>query len=168
MATKPARFVLLTMVVLSCIGCDRVTKQVASARLRNLAPMSFLGDTLRIQYAENPGAFLGWGGTLPDPVRFALLIVVNAALLAGVTGVLLARWNMDRAAFTALALILGGGLGNLIDRVFQNGLVIDFINLGLGPVRTGIFNVADMAITLGSLLVMALSFRNKSDAISQG
>jgi len=45
--------------------------------------------------------------------------------------------------------LLAGGIGNLIDRLFHNGLVIDFLNVGIGPIRTGIFNVADMAIMAG-------------------
>jgi signal peptidase II len=52
----------------------------------------------------------------------------------------------------AIALICGGGIGNLIDRVRFDGLVTDFLNVGAGPLRTGIFNVADMALMLGLLL----------------
>ena len=58
--------------------------------------------------------------------------------------------------------MLAGGIGNLIDRVFHGGLVIDFLNMGIGPVRTGIFNVADMAIMAGFALLI-LQPRPKSD-----
>lgn len=158
-ATRSSRLLLLLVVIVTCIALDRLTKEIAVSRLRPIAPMSFLGDTVRIQYAENPGAFLGWGGSLSDSTRFLLLIVVNAVMLIVVAGVLLFRWNMHRVPFTALALVLGGGVGNLIDRLFQDGMVIDFVNLGIGPVRTGIFNVADVAITGGSILIAVWSFR---------
>jgi signal peptidase II len=53
-----------------------------------------------------------------------------------------------------LALVAGGGLGNLVDRFRLRGYVIDFMNLGLGPVRTGVFNVADVAIVAGVILLV--------------
>ena len=67
---------------------------------------------------------------------------------------------MKRTA-AILVLILAGGIGNLIDRVSHQGLVTDFINLGIGPIRTGVFNVADIAVTTGGLVAIALSFRGR-------
>jgi signal peptidase II len=58
----------------------------------------------------------------------------------------------------ACALLLGGAIGNLIDRVRFDGLVIDFMNLGIGPLRTGIFNVADVAISVGAVLLILPHF----------
>ena len=52
--------------------------------------------------------------------------------------------------------ILAGGIGNLIDRILNNGLVTDFINVGIGPLRTGIFNVADIAFTCGAIAAVFL------------
>jgi signal peptidase II len=68
---------------------------------------------------------------------------------------------MHQAQFVALGLLLAGGVGNLIDRINQNGHVTDFLNVGIGPVRTGIFNVADMAIMAGAGLLFWLSFRQE-------
>ena len=67
---------------------------------------------------------------------------------------LVAKWNMPLANFVALVLVLAGGIGNVIDRVLHNGLVTDFLNLGIGPVRTGIFNVADMVLVIGGLALL--------------
>ena len=53
------------------------------------------------------------------------------------------------------ALIIGGGLGNLIDRILNQGAVIDFMNIGIGPIRTGVFNVADLAILAGIFIFAA-------------
>ena len=63
----------------------------------------------------------------------------------------------------ALALILAGGIGNLIDRISNNGLVTDFINVGIGPLRTGVFNVADMAVLFGVLALGYLSIYTHED-----
>lgn len=127
--------------------------------------MSFLGDTLRIQYAENPGAFLGAGSRLPPSTRFAILVVVNAVFLALIAGLMFVRRPAGRGYQLAVVLLLAGGIGNLIDRLFHNGLVIDFLNVGIGPVRTGIFNVADMAIMAGfGILIL---YRGQADGTGQ-
>ncbi len=155
-AHRLTRLGVLIAVLISGVGCDQVTKHIATQTLAPLPPerhrQSFLGDTLRLEYALNPGAFLGMGGDLKPDLRFWSLTVLNGALLIVLGYVLISRWDMARGHFAAWALILAGGVGNLIDRVWQKGLVIDFLNLGIGPLRTGIFNVADMAITAGFAL----------------
>lgn len=151
----PARLALLFVFVASTIGCDQTTKMIATRTLPNRPPISFLGDTVRLQYALNPGGFLSLGSGLPDPWRFWYFSVASACMMLVFAGLILARWRtMNPAAFFALALVFSGGVGNLLDRWFQNGLVTDFLNLGIGPLRTGIFNVADMALCLGALLLV--------------
>jgi signal peptidase II len=59
----------------------------------------------------------------------------------------------------AFSLIAGGGVGNLIDRILYAGGVTDFLNLGIGPVRTGVFNVADIAIMLGAGMLLVRGLR---------
>ena len=73
---------------------------------------------------------------------------------------------MPLVQFIALSLFLAGGIGKLIDRLFLSCIVIDFLNIGFGPLRTGIFNVADMAITGGALLMLFSWFFTK-DQIEQ-
>jgi signal peptidase II len=141
--------ILPTAVLFTCIGCDQWTKSLATEHLRQGPAMSFFGDTLRIQYAENPGAFLGAGSQLSPSTRFAILVVVNALFLGLIAGLVIFKRPAGRWQHLAIVLLLAGGIGNLIDRVFHNGLVIDFLNVGIGPLRTGIFNVADMAIMTG-------------------
>jgi signal peptidase II len=142
--------VLLPVLVLcSCVGCDQWTKSLATEHLRQAPAMSFLGDTLRIQYAENPGAFLGAGSQLPPSTRFAILVVVNGLFLGLIASLVFFKRLPGRWQHLAIVLLLAGGIGNLIDRLVHNGLVIDFLNVGIGPLRTGIFNVADMAIMAG-------------------
>jgi signal peptidase II len=136
-------------VLFSCIGCDQWTKSLATEHLRQAPAMSFLGGTVRIQYAENPGAFLGAGSQLAPNARFAILVVVNAVFLVLIASLVFFKRPAGRVQHLAVVLLLAGGIGNLIDRVFHGGLVIDFLNVGIGPVRTGIFNVADMAIMAG-------------------
>jgi len=140
-----------------------LTKRLATEHLRQIPPTPYLGDTLRIQYAENPGAFLGAGGGLPAQQRFWLLVVVNAVVLVAIPAFLAAKTEFGPPQMVALALLLAGGIGNLLDRIFHGGLVIDFLNMGIGPLRTGIFNVADMAIMAGFALLL-LGHSSKSEA----
>lgn len=149
--------VLLGILVL-CVGCDQVTKEVARRHLPDAGRQSFFGDTVRFEYAENPGAFLSLGSDWPEVFRVWLLPVVTAGMLAALCTFLLLKQRLPRSEFLGLSLILGGGLGNLIDRLLRDGHVTDFLNLGVGSVRTGIFNVADAAITAGALLVLAAAF----------
>jgi signal peptidase II len=152
------RFAAMVGVLAMCVGCDQLTKQFARERLEGTPPRSFLADTVRLIYAENPGAFLGLGGQLPARARWVLLVVINAGVAAVLLAVLLWHSNMSLLRAAACTLLLAGAVGNLIDRLRFDGLVIDFMNLGVGPLRTGIFNVADVAITLGAVLLVLPHF----------
>jgi signal peptidase II len=161
------RTVLVSLVLLSSVGCDRVTKEVAEDSLRGLGRISMLRDTARLEYVENRGAFLGVGAKLPEPARTILLtggVAVMVAVLLGVA--LLARGN-TRLQTAAWALIASGGLGNLWDRIGRDGAVVDFLNLGIGTLRTGVFNVADLAIVVG-VGVLALTRRTAEHARDSG
>jgi signal peptidase II len=137
------------------VGCDRVTKHLASAWLASEPPRSYLGDTLRISYAENTGGFLSLGASLPAPVRTIIFTSATGVLLVLLIA---AAWRngWDRWRTVALSLFIAGGASNWIDR-FVTGKVVDFLNVGIGSVvRTGVLNVADMAIMGGlALLLMA-------------
>jgi signal peptidase II len=87
-------------------------------------------------------------------LRFALFTGAVAVLLLGLVGTSLFATRLRPWRFTALALVAGGGISNLIDRLLNDGRVTDFLNVGIGALRTGIFNVADMAILLGALLLI--------------
>ena len=161
-----ARLLLAVVVLLSCVGCDQATKRIATQTLRDAPPRSYLANTLRLEYVRNPGGFLSVGNRLSQHLRFWLFTVANAAILFAVACFLAARWNRSLAVFVSALYVLAGGIGNLIDRVLQNGLVTDFINIGIGPLRTGIFNIADMALLFGGLAWVFL-YRRDSAAEDQ-
>ncbi len=163
---RPARLVLVIAVVLGFVALDQATKVIA---IRTLAPENrviafpdswYPNDLFRFQYAENKGAFLSLGSRLSDSARFWVLTGLNSVILVLVALYLLGKQRLHAGVTLALALILAGGVGNLIDRVFRDGVVIDFMNLGIaaGPwsVRTGIFNIADLAIVGGLVLLVGL------------
>ena len=150
---RTLRWCAALALLVACVGCDQVTKQMAQSQLRDRAPQSYCGNLLRLEYAENPGGFLGLGGQLSSSTRWVVFVLANTLVAIAIAGSLVWRASMSRLEMLALVLILSGALGNLVDRVRFEGLVIDFLNLGIGPLRTGIFNVADMAVMLGTLLL---------------
>lgn len=150
------RTLCIGLVVLT-IGLDQATKRIAAALLKGEPGHSWLGDTLRIQYAENPGAFLSLGANLPPWARTAVFSF-GSALLLGFCLYTALRNQWPRVAQIGLCLIFGGGVSNLIDRLAR-GWVIDFLNVGIGSLRTGIFNVADMALMLGVAIVLLTGHR---------
>jgi signal peptidase II len=152
--TKGVRLVLLLTIMCGCVGCDQVTKVVARARLPFDRPISLLHDTLRLHYTQNSGAFLSLGDALPEQQRWLVFTVGGVILVAAALLWALRARTLSVLQTVGAALLCGGGLGNMIDRLSQSGHVTDFLNVGIGSLRTGIFNVADMALMLGAALVI--------------
>ena len=147
----------LMLLVVGTIGCDRMTKHFAAETLAGEPRQSFLADTVRLEYVENSGAFLSLGADLPPAVRTMLFTVGNAVILVG-TVILAVRRRWTVTELLGLGLVFAGGASNLADRIAR-GSVIDFMNVGLGSLRTGIFNVADVAIMAGVVLLVLAHLR---------
>jgi signal peptidase II len=150
--SRPALLTAAFLLVL-CTACDRLTKHAALA-LRERPPVVLAGGVMTLTYAENSGAVLSLGAGLPENVRFMIFTTGVGALLACVAGVLLFSGAVSRHLTVPLSLILAGGANNLFDRLSNDGRVVDFMTLGAGTVRTGIFNLADVAIMLGAFLML--------------
>ena len=148
------RFVVVILTLSCCVGCDQVSKSAARSMLHSGVTESLFADSLRFQLTENPGSFLSLGASLPEQLRFTLFTAAVAVILVGVVCAALFARRLSTTLFVALALIAGGGTSNLIDRLIHDGRVTDFLNVGIGALRTGIFNLADMAILAGALLLV--------------
>lgn len=158
--------VLLVFAMAATVSCDRATKHIAAKTLAGAPSQSFLADTVRLEYAENTGGFLSLGADLPPAVRTGLFTVgTGLALFAVVAGAILFRLSGWR--LLGLSLFVAGGSSNWLDRMVY-GSVIDFVNVGFGPLRTGIFNVADVAIMLGVTIVLIAESRRHEGALAYG
>jgi signal peptidase II len=147
MMTRIGIRLALLLAIVGTIGCDRVTKHVAATTLAGTPPRSFLADTIRLDYEENAGGFLSLGADWPPAARTAMFTAATGVMLLGlVTVAVRRRWT--GWPLLGLAFFAAGGASNWIDRAMR-GSVVDFLNVGIGPLRTGIFNVADVAILLG-------------------
>jgi signal peptidase II len=149
--------VALIVAALATIGCDRVTKHVAATMLAGTPGQSYFANTVWVGYVENPGGFLSLGAGLPPIARTAFFTVATGIALVAVA-LLAVRRRSNALARLGLTLFLAGGASNWIDRIVR-GSVVDFLNVGIGPVRTGIFNVADVAIMLGACIFVFAEFR---------
>jgi signal peptidase II len=154
MITKMSMRIVLLVAIGATIGCDRVTKHLAAATLSGAPVRSFFADTVRLQYAENPGGFLSLGASLPSKARASLFTIGTGLALLILCGVAI-RSTWSGWPILGLSLFAAGGASNWIDRITR-GSVIDFLSIGFGSLRTGIFNVADVAIMIGAgILVFA-------------
>lgn len=152
---------ILALAMLGTIGCDRMTKHVASTVLSGTPSRSYLADTVWIGYVENPGGFLSLGAGLPPLARTIIFTGVTGLMLVGLA-VVAVRRRLTGWPALGLALFVAGGASNWIDRVIH-GSVVDFLNIGIGSLRTGVFNVADVAIMLGALIFAWGEFRDSSN-----
>lgn len=170
--TRGARWLFMFIVLLLLTGLDQGTKYWAMHALNGgellpqpggvimaKFPASWEHSLFHMVYAVNTGAFLSLGQGLPDGIRFWVLTGLNVVILSVVTGVLVIKQHLAFKLVLPLTLILAGGLGNLIDRLVHDGIVVDFMNMGIGRVlRTGVFNVADIAIMAGLFTLLFVEF----------
>jgi len=147
---------LVAALLVGCVGCDQVSKAVARSQIALGESRSFLGDTFRITHVENAGAFLGIGANLPESVR---TVVFQGAISLLVLGLLWAAFRAGTRPWhvVGFTLLAASGIGNLIDRLLNDGRVTDFLNLGVGSLRTGIFNIADVVGVAGFLVLLLAS-----------
>jgi len=148
------RLPLLAIVAITIV-IDQLAKHLVRMTLAVSPPKHY--GLLTLLYAENSGAFLSLGANLPPHTRSLIFSGLVAVALAFGLYALLTNRVGSKADTIAVAFILGGGIGNLIDRVARGGRVTDFLYLAAGPLHTGVFNVADVAIT-GGVIFLLLSW----------
>jgi signal peptidase II len=136
------------IIVLCVLVLDHATKLAASIWLSHREAVTALDGAILLVYAENAGAFLSLGASLDPEYRFWLFTVGIAVVLLAIAVHLFAGRRGSLTDGLLFSLILGGGLSNWVDRIAGRGMVVDFINIGIGALRTGIFNLADFVLTL--------------------
>lgn len=147
------------------IGCDRATKDLAKEHLKNKEAVSYFHNTVRLEYAENTGAAMSIGDQLPKTISILLFSIIPLILLL----ILFAYTIKHIREFTypkmfCLALIFSGGIGNIIDRIFFDRHVPDFMIVGIQHFRTGIFNFADVCVSAG-VIGLLFFYRDKPIAV---
>jgi signal peptidase II len=158
------RLVILIFAVIGCVGCDQQTKIWAKELLQPGQSLSYFNDSFQFILVENHGAFLGLGNQLPEHLKTIIFVgLISVGLVAGLIWASRAK-NMTFLGYLATVFFISGGIGNLIDRAFNHGGVVDFMYMGFGSVHTGIFNVADIFIMIAAAIMFYLSFRPRKTA----
>jgi signal peptidase II len=141
---------------------DRLTKIIAIKYLRENDPIKLLNNMIILTFAENTGAFLSLGAGWNIYIKyFVLLIIPIIICIIGLIYLMTKETKIYRIIIGSC--IIGGGIGNLIDRLFNNFKVMDFINFGIGNIRTGILNVADLSVTFGVIILMIFEIKTKEN-----
>lgn len=150
-------------VVVGIVVLDLVTKLVAQNTLTLYDPVPVLGDFFRLTYIYNPGAAFGL-----HLGQYSRLIFAALALVAVVVLLFMYRSTPlnDRVRLIAIATVTGGAIGNLVDRVRSPHGVVDFFDFGLGGFRWPVFNIADIAVTTGAILLAISLWREEQEASS--
>lgn len=155
-----SRLFIISVLFLFLVGCDQTTKKIAQSELRGKVSTEIAG-IINLHYVENDGGMLSLGGNLPDHTKFIIFIVAVSIFLAVLFFYIINNQLKITLKVIALNLIFCGGVGNLIDRISNNGNVIDFIRLKLPLIENGIFNFSDFYITLGFILLLLAMFKRE-------
>ena len=147
------RLAVLFLVLAATVGCDQTAKHIARTNLAQGGSITLPGGFGELRLMENTGSFLSLGAALSPSLRRAVFTMgVGIGLFALVVW-LVFRARLSWLSFLGFALATAGGASNLIDRVTRAGRVTDFIFVQVGPLHTGVFNVADSLILLGLTMV---------------
>lgn len=152
--------------VIALLLTDCATKHAVEHRLAVGEPQPVVGEVVRFTLSYNTNAAMGL--QLGGPARRLVLSALTVAALV-VLGLLYHRTRpSERLRVIGVALIAGGALGNLVDRMRSSAGVVDFIDVGVANMRFWTFNVADMGITAGAvLLLLALGWKRQRGGLSQ-
>jgi signal peptidase II len=154
-------FTMIAGVVAPIVALDQASKHYVSAHMQLYESIQLIPNWLDITYTRNPGVAFSMFANAPEGARTAMLLVLASAAIV-VLVVLIAAADRPTVVTVALALILAGAGGNLIDRA-THGEVIDFVRAHYYSYNWPIFNVADSSISIGVTLILLSSFRSKLD-----
>ena len=156
------RIALILIIIFANIGCDQISKDLARKNLEYRETVEVIGDYLVLTKVENPGAFLGMGSSLSPFLRTLLLLILPSMVMIGVFVYLLRNKDINMINLYALSFIVGGGIGNLYDRILY-GEVTDMLFIDLKFAHTGIFNMADVSVMVGTGLILLDQFMPKKN-----
>jgi len=151
------------VIIIANIAVDQASKLLAIAYLAGKGKIQIVGDLFIFYFARNTGAFLSLGQDWPEVFRIFILMVMPTLVLAGIIIFILINIKLTRFERFALAFIAGGGISNVFDRILR-GSVVDFMNFGIGNLRTGILNIADLSLTFGVIVLFIYTLLRENRA----
>lgn len=155
------RNVFIVLLIVFNIALDQITKVIVRANIEIREVIELIGDKFILTNVYNKGAFLGMGSEMNPTLRTIFLLILPTIVLTYVIYYIIKTKELDRLSLIAFCCIIGGGVANVFDRIVF-GKVTDFFFIDLGGVfKTGIFNVADISVTAGMIMLLLSGIFNK-------
>jgi signal peptidase II len=155
------RNVFIVLLIIFNIAIDQITKVIVRANIEIREVIELIGDKFILTNVYNKGAFLGMGSDMNPTLRTIFLLILPTIVLIYVIYYIIKTKELDRLSLIAFCCIIGGGVANVFDRIVF-GKVTDFFFIDLGGVfKTGIFNVADLSVTTGMIILLYSGIFNK-------
>ncbi|MBR9847239.1 MAG: signal peptidase II [Algicola sp.] len=151
---KLSRNVSISLLIIFNIAIDQVSKVIVRKTIKSREVIELIDDKFILTNVENKGAFLGMGSDMNETLRVIFLLILPTLVLSYLIYYIITNRALDKLSTIAFSCIAGGGIANVFDRI-AFGKVTDFFFIDLGGVfKTGIFNVADMSVTFGMIVLV--------------
>lgn len=148
----------LAMILSFVVVLDATTKALIQRTFQVYDQVDLLGSYLRLTYIHNSGAAFG---IQLGPYSREIFLVLSLVALIALVAMYWITPAADRLRLISIALICGGAIGNLLDRIRSAQGVVDFLDVGFGNMRWPVFNIADMAVTTGAILLAVSLWREE-------
>ncbi len=159
-AKRMVKTFVILMILITNVGCDQISKNIVRHHIGYNQRIALLHNYMTLTKVENTGAFLSMGHSLPRVINLLLLIILPLVALAVALVYLFLKNNLSAYRIAGICFIIGGGLGNIYDRIFH-GSVTDFLHIDFVLFQTGIFNLADVSIMTGMFILLSEELFNR-------
>lgn len=160
--SKLTKIVLILFLLVINVGCDQLAKSIVRRNVEYNQQTDIIGGFLTLTRVENTGAFLSLGDNLPVWLYRIIMIILPLIVLIYAFYYLYTTEKLSRLLTLGICLIIGGGLGNVYDRIVY-GSVTDFLRFDFFLFHTGIVNLADISITTGFFIVIIEAILNRKN-----
>jgi signal peptidase II len=150
------RNLFITLLIAFNIAIDQISKAIVRSNMIEGArgEIDLIKDYFQLIWVENKGAFLGMGSDMNPTLKLIFLLILPTIVLSYVIYYIVKTKELDRTSLIAFCCIVGGGIANVFDRIVY-GQVTDFFFIKItDTIKTGIFNVADLSVTTGMILLL--------------
>lgn len=148
-----AKLTIGLILIISNISCDQITKKEVRENINPHARIEVVEDNFILTNVENTGAALGFGSDFHPTIKLFIFKLLPILVLIYLCYYLYRREDISKLNFVAFTFFIGGGIGNIIDRVLFNS-VTDFMYIEIGAIHTGIFNMADVSVSVAAILLL--------------
>ncbi len=154
------KIIIGIIVIVLNVSCDQITKSVVRSEVISGERIDLIKNHLILTKVENTGAFLSFGDHWIEPIKIFFLIALPIVFL--IIGLyFMIKWsNRNIWLILSIGFVVGGGIGNMIDRVLYQS-VTDFLHIRMGPIQSGIFNMADVSIIFGMGILLIYLTRGR-------